>query len=89
MELPPSATTFESAERRNRVETALDLVGLSDRIHHRPAELSGGQEQRVAIARAIVHDPGLLVADEPTGDLDGESAGSILELLCFPVPRPP
>ena len=69
------------SERRARIDAALDLVGLSDRAQHRPTELSGGQEQRVAIARAIVHDPGLLVADEPTGDLDGESARSILALL--------
>ncbi|HAO95473.1 MAG: ABC transporter ATP-binding protein [Roseibacillus sp.] len=82
VELPLLLQPLTRSERRARVETALELVGLSDRIHHRPAELSGGQEQRVAIARAIVHDPGLLVADEPTGDLDGESAGSILELLC-------
>ncbi|MEO1824993.1 MAG: ABC transporter ATP-binding protein [Roseibacillus sp.] len=81
VELPLLLQPLTRSERRARVETALELVGLSDRIHHRPAELSGGQEQRVAIARAIVHDPELLVADEPTGDLDGESAGSILELL--------
>ncbi len=81
VELPLLLQPLTRSERRARVETALELVGLSDRLHHRPAELSGGQEQRVAIARAIVHDPGLLVADEPTGDLDGESAGSILELL--------
>ena len=81
VELPLLLQPLTRSERRSRVEAALDLVGLSDRIHHRPAELSGGQEQRVAIARAIVHDPKLLVADEPTGDLDGESASSILELL--------
>ena len=68
-------------ERRKRVEMALDLVGIADRARHFPSELSGGQEQRVAIARAIVADPELLVADEPTGDLDRESAGQILELL--------
>lgn len=82
VELPLLLQPLTRSERRTRVETALDLVGLSDRMHHRPAELSGGQEQRVAIARAIVHDPGLLVADEPTGDLDGESARAVLELLC-------
>lgn len=69
------------AERRKRVEMALDLVGIADRAKHFPSELSGGQEQRVAIARAIVADPQLLVADEPTGDLDRESAGQILDLL--------
>jgi len=69
------------AERREKVEAALDLVGLADRSHHRPSELSGGQEQRVAIARAIVADPGLLVADEPTGDLDRAAATQILDLL--------
>lgn len=68
-------------ERRKKVAAALDLVGLSDRAQHRPTELSGGQEQRVAIARAIVADPGLLVADEPTGDLDRDSANHILDLL--------
>lgn len=68
-------------ERRKKVAAALDLVGLADRAEHRPSELSGGQEQRVAIARAIVADPELLVADEPTGDLDRESAKQILRLL--------
>ena len=81
VELPLLLQSLSRAERRTRVETALELVALSDRSHPRPAELSGGQEQRVAIARAIVHDPGLLVADDPTGDLDGESAGSVLNLL--------
>ncbi|MGB0258351.1 MAG: ABC transporter ATP-binding protein, partial [Coraliomargarita sp.] len=68
-------------ERRAKVSAALELVGLADRIDHRPSELSGGQEQRVAIARAIVTGPELLVADEPTGDLDRESATSILQLM--------
>ena len=67
--------------RRSKVEGALELVRLSDRADHRPSELSGGQEQRVAIARALVADPALLVADEPTGDLDRESADQILDLL--------
>ena len=81
VELPLLITSLSRAERRAKVEEALDLVGLMDRYHHTPAELSGGQEQRVAIARALVADPPLLVADEPTGDLDRESANSILALL--------
>lgn len=81
VELPLLLGSLSRRERKRRIESALDLVGLTDRAKHRPTELSGGQEQRVAIARAIVHDPGLLVADEPTGDLDRESANSILQLL--------
>ena len=81
VELPLLLTKLSKAERREKVNSALELVGLADRAGHRPTELSGGQEQRVAIARAIVHNPSLLVADEPTGDLDRESADSILALL--------
>lgn len=81
VELPLLLGKLRKSERREKIMAALDLVGLTDRVHHRPSELSGGQEQRVAIARAIVHDPGLLVADEPTGDLDRESADVILTLL--------
>ena len=81
VELPLLLTKLSKKERRQKILAALDLVGLADRASHRPTELSGGQEQRVAIARAIVHDPGLLVADEPTGDLDRQSADSILRLL--------
>jgi putative ABC transport system ATP-binding protein len=81
VELPLLLGKWSKSERKQKVMAALDLVGLSDRAEHRPSELSGGQEQRVAIARAIVHDPELLVADEPTGDLDRESANSILRLL--------
>jgi putative ABC transport system ATP-binding protein len=81
VELPLLLSSLSRRERRARVQTALELVGLGDRMHHIPAELSGGQEQRVAIARAIVADPSLLVADEPTGDLDRDSAAQILDLL--------
>ena len=81
VELPLLLSNLSKSERHDRVETALALVGLGDRIHHTPSELSGGQEQRVAIARAMVADPPLLVADEPTGDLDRESATRILDLL--------
>ena len=81
VELPLLLGNFSRKERRERVETALTLVGLGDRMHHTPGELSGGQEQRVAIARALVADPPLMVADEPTGDLDRESAVRILDLL--------
>ncbi|MCU0749544.1 MAG: ABC transporter ATP-binding protein [Akkermansiaceae bacterium] len=81
VELPLLLSPISKKERHARVETALALVGLSDRMHHTPSELSGGQEQRVAIARAVVADPPLLVADEPTGDLDRESAIRILDLI--------
>lgn len=81
VELPLLLSRQGRAERRDRVMQTLELVGLSDRADHRPTELSGGQEQRVAIARAIVADPRLLVADEPTGDLDRDSATQILDLL--------
>lgn len=81
VELPLLLTRLSRAERRAHVETALRVVGLSDRIEHYPSELSGGQQQRVAIARAVVTDPTILVADEPTGDLDRTSAGEILDLM--------
>jgi putative ABC transport system ATP-binding protein len=81
VELPLLLAPLGRRERREKVEAALALVGLADRMHYTPSELSGGQEQRVAIARALVADPPLLVADEPTGDLDRESATHILGLL--------
>ena len=81
VELPLLLLPLSARQRRDQVLTALDLVGLSDRIRHRPGQLSGGQQQRVGIARAIVTDPTLIVADEPTGDLDARSADEILDLL--------
>ncbi len=81
VELPLLLTKLSRSERRQRAAIALKLVGLEDRASHKPAELSGGQQQRVAIARAIVSDPALLVCDEPTGDLDRESAEEVLGLL--------
>ena len=81
IELPLLLTSLTSTERRQRVQAALEIVGLTDRAKHKPAELSGGQQQRVAIARALVSDPTLLVCDEPTGDLDRTTAGEILGLL--------
>lgn len=82
VELPLLLLPLTAAQRKQQVLTALDIVGLSDRLHHRPGQLSGGQCQRVGIARAIVTDPALIVADEPTGDLDAKSAEEILNLLC-------
>ena len=81
VELPLLLTRLSRQERREHVRTALSVVGLTDRMSHYPRQLSGGQEQRVAIARAVVTDPVVLVADEPTGDLDAKSAEEILELL--------
>jgi putative ABC transport system ATP-binding protein len=81
VELPLLLTGLPSGERKKRAQTALRVVGLEDRMHHRPQQLSGGQEQRVGIARAIVHDPRIIVADEPTGELDRKSADEVLKLL--------
>jgi putative ABC transport system ATP-binding protein len=82
VELPLLLLPLSASQRRQQVSTALELVGLGNRIHHRPGQLSGGQQQRVGIARAIVTDPTLIVADEPTGDLDAHAAEEILNLLC-------
>ncbi len=81
VELPLLLTNLSKKERKKNVETALDLVGLSDRMDHLPRQLSGGQEQRVAIARAIVVDPDLILADEPTGNLDAKSGEEVLHIL--------
>ena len=81
IELPLLLTNLSSSQRKKHVETALNIVGLSDRSGHKPSELSGGQQQRVAIARALVSDPDILVCDEPTGDLDRDTATDILNLL--------
>jgi putative ABC transport system ATP-binding protein len=81
VELPLLLLPLSPAERKRQVLTAMELVGLSDRLWHRPGQLSGGQQQRVGIARAVVTDPTLIVADEPTGDLDSKSAEEILDLL--------
>src|ERR1044071_7948614 len=81
VELPLTLTSLDKKERRAHAEAALTIVGLADRMHHYPRQLSGGQEQRVAIARAVATDPEILVADEPTGDLDRKSAEEVLTLL--------
>lgn len=81
VELPLLLTQLTKSERKRQVETALEIVGLADRLHHYPNQLSGGQEQRVAIARAIVTDPDIILADEPTGDLDKASAEATMDLL--------
>lgn len=81
VELPLLLTSLSKAQRRQRAELALTMVGLADRLDHTPNELSGGQQQRVAVARALVSDPTLIVADEPTGDLDRDSANDVLLLL--------
>jgi putative ABC transport system ATP-binding protein len=81
VELPLLLLPLSAAQRRQQVMTALELVSLADRVNHRPGQLSGGQQQRVGIARAVVTDPTLIMADEPTGDLDSRSAGEILDLM--------
>jgi putative ABC transport system ATP-binding protein len=81
VELPLLLTALSKSERRRQVETSLELVGLADRGHHRPDQMSGGQQQRVAIARAIATDPTLIIADEPTGNLDSKSASDVLGIL--------
>ena len=81
VELPLLLVKMKGKERKERAKVALGLMGLGDRLDHYPRQLSGGQEQRVAIARAMVSDPEVLLADEPTGDLDRKSAGEILQLL--------
>ena len=81
VELPLQLTSLDRPTRKRRVTEALASVGLADRMHHTPNELSGGQQQRVAIARALITNPSLIVADEPTGDLDRQSASEILEML--------
>ena len=81
VEMPLLLLPMSASERKQQVTTALDIVGLADRMFHKPGQLSGGQQQRVGIARAIVTDPAVIVADEPTGDLDSKSADEILNLL--------
>jgi putative ABC transport system ATP-binding protein len=81
VELPLLLTNLSKSERRKHARTALEIVGLGDRLDHYPRQLSGGQEQRVAIARAIVSDPKIILADEPTGDLDAASAKDVLDIL--------
>ena len=83
VELPLLLTKLSGKQRKKNAQTALEIVGLADRAKHKPGELSGGQQQRVAIARAIVADPPILVCDEPTGDLDRDTAGEILDLLAI------